>query len=510
MTRAGSQPVPVERTSGRPDRSPLVRSPVFVLRGLCGVVLFAVGAVGLMLFEQALLGLRADVTELQAWWPRWMVDSLEVAVWIALAFAIAGTNVVLLVRRRYRRLVLVNAAAVAAILLGAVAGHAILAVAPSNAVELALEDASADSLGNDLLASVVAVVTVSIGWIGQRLRPWAIGLVAAAASLSLLGGAISVITLPFDIGVGLAAGASVALAVRTRDRTPTPNQLVAALADGGVDLTAVERAAVDARGSVPWRASTAGGDELFVKVLGPDQRAADLLFRLHRALRLRGAADHRPFASLRRAAEHEAFLSLAAESRGVRTPHLVAVRGVGADGMLLAYERLGGTSFDHVDPHGVTSQVLEHVWRRIAELHAADIAHRDLRLANLFLDDDGEVWLIDFGFAELAADKVLLARDVAELIASTAAAFGTGLSVSVAVRVLGPGTVATAIPWIQPLALSSATREHIGGRDGCAALRAALATATSGDANAARFGRVGPWTLVTRTMQARLRVGAGE
>jgi len=508
MNPSHSERFPVHSGASPPDRPPLVRSPVFVLRALCGAVLFAIGTVGLLVFEQALLGLRADVIAIEEWWPGWMVDSVEIAVWLTLLAAIVGTNAVLLVRRRYRGIALVNAAAAAAIVVGAVAGHVVLALAPSDAVERALEDASADSLGNDLLASVVAVVTIAIGWIGSRLRPWAIGLVAVAASLSVLGGAVSVITLPFDVGVGLLAGGSVALVVRTRDRTPTADQLSTALAAGAVDVAQVERAEVDARGSVPWLVRTAAGDELFVKTLATDQRAADLLFRLVRALRLRRTGDHRPFASLRRAAEHEAFLSLAAESRGVRTPHLVTVRGVGTDGMLLAYERLGGTSLDRVDPRDCTIKVLEKVWRCVADLRAVDIAHRDLRLANLFLDDDGEVWLIDFGFAELAADDVLLARDVAELVASTSAAFGAHEAIETAVRVLGAGTVATAIPWVQPLALSSATREHIGGRDGCAALRVVVAAATSSVPSTARFARVGPWTLVTSAVGARLGASA--
>ena len=41
------------------------------------------------------------------------------------------------------------------------------------------------------------------------------------------------------------------------------------------------------------------------------------------------------------------------------------------------------------------------------------IAHRDLRLANVFLAADGVVWMIDFGFSELAASDLLMATDLA-------------------------------------------------------------------------------------------------
>jgi hypothetical protein len=394
-----------------------------------------------------------------------------------------------------------------ALVLGAVSGHLVLALATSDAVEQTIEEASANGLGNDLLASVVAVITIATAWMGRRLRPWAIGLVVAAVSLSLLGGAVAIITVPFDVGVGLLAGASVALIVRTPDRTPTADQLAVTLGLAGVDAAHVERAAVDARGSVPWFVRTAAGDELFVKTLGSDQRAADLLFRLYRVLRLRRTGDHRPFSSLRRASEHEAFLSLAAESRGIRTPPLVVVQRIGTDGMLLAYRRLVGSSLDTVGRGDVTSAVLADAWRCVADLRAAGIAHRDLRLANLFRADDGAIWLIDFGFAELGADESLLARDVAELLASTAAVCPRS-AVDAAVEVLGSETVATAIPWIQPLALSSATRERIGGRGGCAALRmvAAATVASAGVPRPERFARVGPWALVTLIVAARPRM----
>jgi undecaprenyl-diphosphatase len=45
----------------------------------------------------------------------------------------------------------------------------------------------------------------------------------------------------------------------------------------------------------------------------------------------------------------------------------------------------------------LTDGVLADVWAEFA-LRAHRIAHRDLRLANMFLADDGTAWIIDFGF----------------------------------------------------------------------------------------------------------------
>ena len=88
-------------------------------------------------------------------------------------------------------------------------------------------------------------------------------------------------------------------------------------------------------------------------------------------------------------------------------------------------------------------------------------AHRDLRLANVFLESDGTPWIIDFGFAELAATDGQMKTDVAELVMSTAVKVGAERAVANAVAVLGPEPVAEAASRIQPLALSGATRDAL-------------------------------------------------
>jgi undecaprenyl-diphosphatase len=469
-----------------------------VWRLVVGLSLLAVAVFSLLIFENALLGMRDDVESIQENWPDALVEGMEIALGLPIAFAILGTNAVLLWRRRFRRWLTINVAAFGAIFISAGVSALVLALAPSEALEDAIRDSTNESLGNDGLAAMVAVLTVSTVWIGPRLRGWAIGFVGAGLALTMLGGTLSIATLPFDIGVGIVAGSLAGLVLKTRDRTPTVAELSVALARAGLPVRRAERASVDARGSVPWFVTTTTGEELFVKTLGSDQRAADLLFRLYRALRLRRAGDRRPFLSLRQAVEHEAFLSLAAEARGVQTPRMMAVGDVAADAMLLAYRRLDGRSLDAVDPEEITDRLLAEIWRSAMTLREAGIAHRDLRLANIFVAADGSPWMIDFGFAELAADESLLARDAAELLASTAAVVGPRRAVDVAIGVLGRDGVATALPWIQPLALSSATRTRLGGSAGYAELRAVAADAAGvGDVEYERLERVKLSTVIT-------------
>jgi undecaprenyl-diphosphatase len=102
--------------------------------------------------------------------------------------------------------------------------------------------------------------------------------------------------------------------------------------------------------------------------------------------------------------------------------------------------------------------VLAGAWAQLNMLRAHRIAHRDLRLANVFLADDGAAWIIDFGFSELSASDHLLAMDLAELLASSTTQVGADRAVAVAVDVVGPAALSTALDRLQLPRLSGATR----------------------------------------------------
>ncbi len=80
------------------------------------------------------------------------------------------------------------------------------------------------------------------------------------------------------------------------------------------------------------------------------------------------------------------------------------------------------------------------------------IAHRDLRLANIFLADDGVVWMIDFGFSEVAASDLLLRNDLAELVASSSLQIGAERATALALAAMGPDVLAGALTRLHPWA----------------------------------------------------------
>ena len=73
------------------------------------------------------------------------------------------------------------------------------------------------------------------------------------------------------------------------------------------------------------------------------------------------------------------------------------------------------------------------VWAQVALLRDHRIAHRDLRRANVFVQDDGVPWLIDFGFSEVAVPDGILDADVAQMLASFAVVVGAERAVGAAV-----------------------------------------------------------------------------
>jgi undecaprenyl-diphosphatase len=258
---------------------------------------------------------------------------------------------------------------------------------------------------------------------------------------------------------------------------------------------------VDARGSAPYFATTLAGQRLFVKVMGAGERSADLLFRVYRRVRYRDIGDREPFASLRRKAEHEAFLTLAARDAGVQTPHLLTIAEVPArsSAELLAYDRIDGRSLDNVDSEEIDDLVLRRIWEQVRLMRERRIGHRDLRLANVLLDEERQVWIIDWGFSEIAVEDYVLADDVAGLLASTALKVGPQLAVEAAVDILGPEPIAAALPRMQPDTFSGSTRHELARHKGLLKeLRAAAEEAAGVDeVKLERLERITPGTLLT-------------
>ena len=237
---------------------------------------------------------------------------------------------------------------------------------------------------------------------------------------------------------------------------------------------------------------------MFIKVLGSDQRDADLLYRAYRFIRLREVGDTRPAASLIQAVEHQALAAVMAERAGVAVPAVRQVIKTGDGSALLVMDRVDGSALDQIPVQRLSDTMLRKLWEQADRLHRARIAHRSLRAANIVADGTGQPWVVDFSFSELGATPRQMALDTAELLASLAAIIGADRAVATAAAVIGPDGMAAAVPLLQPLALSAGTRRAVGRQDGLLTRTRAAAAATSGreDQELARIQRVRPRTLL--------------
>jgi glycosyltransferase 2 family protein len=444
------------------------RSPSDVFRLAVAVVLLAALIVVQAVFGDTLVTFATELLQGLDALPHWIVHTVVVGTRVLAIVVLGGGLVVTLWRGRLRLLLTVVVAGLLALGLAVLldtfapdSGGTVVDV--DNNLVGPLTGAAFPSASG--VAVVSAVLTAAAPWLSRTCRRIGWLLVIGVVMTRFLSSAVSFDSFRNAL-VGWVAGAGVLVALGGPRRRPSGDALADGLAAVGVPLERLEQASLDARGSTPYFGTGADGRPLFVKALGEDQRSADLLFRVYRWLNRRDLGDERPFSSLRRGVEHEALVALAARDVGIRTPRLVAFATAEPNAFVLAYEAIEGRSLDRLQPDEVTDDVLGSVWDQVCRLREHRIAHRDLRLANVFLASDGAVWLIDFGFSELAASSLLLTTDVAELLASSTLQVGPARAVAVAREAVGPIVLGDALERLHTWALSGATRTGLKERDG--------------------------------------------
>ncbi len=397
------------------------RSPVYVLSLVVAVFVFLVGLFLALADKSALVGFESDVVEFFHKLPnpfeRFLIGLSQ---FVAVLYPIVLVTLFVVLRRPLGLLI----AAVA----GTAAGFAVWGLeqvletnhpAALQAAQTAHTWIVGSAFPDYVYVGVASALAVVVGAeVGRRWRHVAWVFVGAVVVFRIVAGANVPVDLAIAIAIGWACGDIALLAFGSPIHRSTGHDIAVAMARSGYPLSRIAPASVDARGSTPWFATTQEHGPAFVKVLGRDERDADLVFRLYRYLRLKNVGDQRPFSDLRRTVEHEALLALKARDSGVRTPHLLTVATVDPDGLLLAYEMIEGKSLDGI-PAPWSDELLRGIWEQVAILRRERIAHRDLRRANIFVDPDGTPWIIDFGFSELAATDDMLNQDAAQLLAAS-------------------------------------------------------------------------------------------
>ena len=450
------------------DPAPRERSPADFLRLIVAsatvVVLFLVA----WLFGDTVVMFASDLLAGFDAIPDWLVTTVVVGTRVLTVIALVAGLLWTAVRSRWAATIaMALAAAISAVLVALLAAlvdvdEGAMIASPGSDVGVLSSDSFPTAIGLGMFA---AALTAGAPWLSRRWRRVGWLAVISLMFVRTLTSAMSFGSLQAVV-LGWFAGAAAIVIVGAPARRADAESIATGLAAVGLPVSQITPASVDARGSTPYFAVTTDGEPLFVKVLGRDERSADLMFRLYRRLQRRDLGDERPFSSLRRAIEHEALLALAARDLGIRTPRLRTLAVAEPGSLVLAYDAVTGKSLDQLEPDDVTDEVLLAIWEAIADLRRHGIAHRDLRLANVFLDLDDAVWIIDFGFSEMAASELLLANDVAELVCSSSVYVGAERAVAPALATVDRATLERAVGRLQTWALSGATRTALKQRPG--------------------------------------------
>ena len=355
------------------------------------------------------------------------------------------------------------------------------------------------SAGPAILAFAAAVTVAGSGWLSQPWRRAAWGMLFAAGVALLVVSAMPPTSLVLALAAGVTAGTALLVVFGAPDRRMGPDGIAAALRSVGLPVGQVLPAPVATKGSRPFVAVTDGGQRLFIKAIGADQRDADLLYRVYRFARLRDVGDTWPTVSVIGAVEHQALAGIVAERADVHVPRVERVVRAADGTALLVMERVDGCSLEQTPAAQISDKLLHGLWAEVDRLHQAGIAHRGLRAANVMVDGSGRARITDFSFSDLASTQRQRDLDVAELAASLSMLVGPDRATSSAAAVIGEPGIAAAVPLLQPLALSAATRRAIARRDGLLkSTRSAAANAGgSSDQPLARLQRVRPRTLLT-------------
>jgi glycosyltransferase 2 family protein len=340
---------------------------------------------------------------------------------------------------------------------------------PSLLDEVHLRGPPATGLGyvSGHAAVAVALAAVASPYLSRRMRrvAWAVAATVCVARLYV--GA----HLPLDVvggaALGWAIGALVHLLLGAPGGRPSAARTKRALAACGLDPEQVEPlGGPDDRRSARFVATTRTGEMLFVKLIPRERRDADLLYRGWRRL-LGGTATPGPvFSSPREQVQREAYLTLLASRAGVRTAAVIYAGPSDHEAGLLVQRWIPGRSFDQYRPDEVDDELLRAVWREVAKLREARIAHGDLGRESVVVDEQNQPWLVDFDQAEAVAGDDLLAADVAELLASLAIRLGPERPLAAAAQALDTVAVTRALRSARPAALTRTTRRELRSRPG--------------------------------------------
>jgi len=312
------------------------------------------------------------------------------------------------------------------------------------------------------MAVATAVIAIAAPYVARPVRRVA----EVAAFLLALAAMYAGLAYPTDllggVAIGWALAAVVRLAFGTPAGKPSAAQVAGILPEVGVEPMSIHPSSRQETDGTVFDGQDSKGP-LLVKVIGRDALDAQLLARTWRFLAYKEPGPPLQLTRVQQV-EHEACMALLARTAGVHAPEVVFVGGAGPGAALLLLRPLGGRRLAELHPEEVSDQLLFSVWDQVARLHRAGIAHGALDADHLMVADDGTAGIIAFATASTSGLAHRTAKDVAEVLATTAGLVGDERAVDACVSVMGTSALVDALPYLQPAALRPITRARVADR----------------------------------------------
>ncbi|MFH8769272.1 flippase-like domain-containing protein [Streptomyces sp. NPDC017958] len=313
------------------------------------------------------------------------------------------------------------------------------------------------------LAGWAAAVVAAGPWLA---RPWRRALWSLTAVCAVVG-AVAAALVPLEalaaLAAGGAAGSAVLLMAGGPPDRPSARAVADALADCGIPLATLRELPADEQlpgEGIRYRAETTAGARLTVRAVAAEDQGRDLFYRFARRTLLRHPDDpgtQTPLAAV----EHELLMLVFAARTGARVDEPVIAYPVDGGGAILVTVGQDARPLSASAAEELTDQLLGAVWQSVAHLHEHRLAHRALRTRHVLVEPDATPRLTAFARARLNAPPEVLGSDIAELLATTAVRVGPRRATACALAGLGPDVLASALPYLQPLALIGPARREV-------------------------------------------------
>ena len=351
-----------------------------------------------------------------------------------------------------------------------------------------------------LFAAVAALITVE----GSGARPRTLivvwGSLLALAVLFLIDRRAT----PLALLVSVLAGHAIGLVVRylsgTENARADARQIAEALARVGVAPVWMHQEAVESALGRRFRVRTSDDTHAMVQILDPDRSAIRLLGQLTRVVRVRTWVTRSPGLSASVQVQQAAVPVLMAREAGVRTPKLLAAAEVDDRTMLFAEEHPPDLRpLEDFSPVAISDEALSQAWREVRRMHHSGVAHEGLHPGSFAVDPDGRVWVTGLTQGEIAAPRLRMRLDRAELLLATALMVGVDRAITAAEREIGDQDLANLPALMQPIALNPSMRAALAHHDGLleSVREEATARAPEPSADSVRLERLRPRTVLS-------------